>query len=853
MYNPDPSDPAIQSAFTTDWTRQRELFEMALLQPAEHRLAFVREQCADAPALMASLLALLRAHAAHSGDTAEQQAALLQQSQQLLDEQSGLAPSQPIASGMRLGAYQLLKELGQGGMGVVWLAERADGDAKQIVAIKLLPPHRWDHNARTRFEQERSLLATLEHPHIGRLYDIGSVAEQPYYVMEYIEGQPITEYVEKHNLTMRERLMLFQQVLEAVGFAHQKLVVHRDLKPSNILVDDRGQVKLIDFGIAKALLGNALDVANTSTAQRFFSPSHAAPEQLRGKNTGIAVDIYQLGLVLYELLSGKAAFDFQNLSAADIEQRIQHSMPVAPSKHRSLSSELDAIVLHALKKEANNRYASTAAMAEDLHAVLRHRPIAIHTHQRAYRVRKFLRRNWAKLLASAAFVTIIAASSVMQFQNAKNLALERNAALQAKTKAEAMGDFFRDALIGTDGYLGGEKASKLEGMLLTAFESLEAKREQLDYEVWREIALGLMRASDGRLAVAEIEAAATKLGSHLRPSDQETRNELAILIAIVQSETEARKTRLESLSKEATLTEPQRFEVESKILAYTEFENEKILEDRFAELIARSASLSEEKLLEAFFFKARALQRTVGVTSSGIQRALLECCSDATANRSFRILRAKLQLAQAQAYRREKLPQAAIDTAQQALSVIAQEFGDPDKETLFARNTLAQAYRSAGQFDESKIEFETSIAVAKLDASKQDAVAAISYNLAGMCAWEKRDPVCAEKAFAEALEFGQRAWGTESGNTSTFGFHWGRWKLSRGDRNGARPLLVAAIAVGPIDALQRDFLLANWTENVGQAPQSQWCGRFLSLSATAQESVEKGLIELGHRPNCPAN
>jgi predicted Ser/Thr protein kinase len=852
MYNSEQSDPAIQSAFTTGWARQRELFELALMEPAEHRLAFVREHCADAPELMLSLLALLRAHAAHSGETAEQQAALQQQSQQLLDDRSSNVTLQPIESGMRLGAYQLLKELGQGGMGVVWLAERADGDAKQTVALKLLPPHRWDHHARTRFEQERSLLATLEHPHIGRLYDIGSVAEQPYYVMEYIEGQPITQYVEQHNLTVRERIMLFQQVLEAVGFAHQKLVVHRDLKPSNILVDDRGQVKLIDFGIAKALLGNALDLANTSTAQRFFSPSHAAPEQLRGKNTGIAVDIYQLGLVLYELLSGKAAFDFQSLSAAQIEQRILHSVPTPPSKHRAMSNELDAIVLHALTKEANNRYASTAAMSEDLHAVLRYRPISIHTNQRAYRARKFLRRNWAKLLASAAFFTVIVTAAVMQFQNAQNLALERNAALQAKTKAEAMGDFFRDALIGADRYVGGEKSSKLEGMLLASFESLEAKRAQLDYETWREIAVGLIRASIGRLSTAEIETATTQIDSHVRPIDVETSNQIQILLATAQTDTYKRRALFETLQKQTNLDKSQRFEVESNLLADKGFENEEALTQSFASLIANNPSLSDKELSLTYFQKARALQRTIGVSSQGIRNAIQECCQRENGTAEIRVLRAKLQLALAQAYRNEKQPQAAIETARMALAVVAEEFGDADAESLFARNILAQSFRSAGQLDSAKREFETSIAVAKLDSSKQDAVAAISYNLAGMCAWEIQDSICAEKAFADANEFGRRSWGAESLNVGTFVFQWGRWRLSLGDKAVAHSLILTAKALSPADAMQREFLLANWRKKPNPGENKQWCSRFFGLTAVQKEKISEGLEELGRHANCPA-
>ena len=328
-------DSANAAPSTTDWARQRELFEAVLELPGNARHSFVQAQTAGEPELAQSLVELLAAHARFAGNTEEQRQSLLELASQLT-EQADL--------GTQVGPYTLVSEIGRGGMGVVWLARRNDGTLAQTVAIKLLPPHRWDASSRARFNAERQIIASLEHPGIARLLDAGEIQGQPYFVMEYVEGKSITDYAAAKNLTQRERIALFQQVLDAVDYAHRQLVIHRDLKPSNILVTGTGVVKLIDFGIAKT---RSIDANDTGTNQRFFSPSHAAPEQLSGKNISVGVDIYQLGTVLYELLSGVPAFDFTSSSAAQIEAAIRSQPPKAPSKHKaSISAELDAITLH---------------------------------------------------------------------------------------------------------------------------------------------------------------------------------------------------------------------------------------------------------------------------------------------------------------------------------------------------------------------------------------------------------------------------------------------------------------------------------------------------------------------------
>ncbi len=309
-------------------------------------------------------------------------------------------------SGLLVGPYRLLREIGAGGMGAVWLAERADGALKRRIALKL-PRLGWDAAGLAgRLARERDILAALEHPNIARLYDAGMDAQgRPYLAMEYVEGRPLDAYCNERGLDVRKRLELFLQVARAVAHAHARLVVHRDLKPSNILVTANGDVRLLDFGIAKLIEGDvgqesANETHLTALAGRALTPDYAAPEQIRGDTITVAVDVYSLGVVLYELLSGQRPYKLKAASAAALEDAVVSlEVPLASSfatdkaRARQLRGDLDTILAKALKKAPGERYATVDAFAADLERHLAGSPVLARPDSIGYRASRFVRRN----------------------------------------------------------------------------------------------------------------------------------------------------------------------------------------------------------------------------------------------------------------------------------------------------------------------------------------------------------------------------------------------------------------------------------------------------------------------------
>src|SRR5262245_12725082 len=278
---------------SADPDRVARIFGEALERPAAERRAFLDAACASAPELRAEAESLLAAHEQAGGfldeiDTAREAA--------LLD---ATAEPEPLA-GQRVGAYRLLRELGRGGMGVVYLAERAEGGFEQRAAIKLVKRGMDTDAILRRFLRERQILASLEHVNVARLLDGGVTADgRPYFAMEYVDGEPLTVYCDTYRLAVEQRLRLFEDACRAVQHAHGKLVVHRDLKPSNMLVTSDGQLKLLDFGIAKLLVEEDDATALTQAGSRVLTPAYAAPEQVRGEPVTTATDVYALGVVLY--------------------------------------------------------------------------------------------------------------------------------------------------------------------------------------------------------------------------------------------------------------------------------------------------------------------------------------------------------------------------------------------------------------------------------------------------------------------------------------------------------------------------------------------------------------------------
>jgi serine/threonine protein kinase len=333
--------------------------------------------------------------------------------------------SADLEPGELVGPYELVREIGRGGMGFVWLANRADGAFKRSVALKL-PFATWTGRLSERMGRERDILAGLEHPNIARFYDAGVDAlGRPYMAMEYVKGQAIDVYCRELNLSIRARLALVLDVAKAVAYAHSKLIVHRDLKPANMLVTPAGAVRLLDFGIAKLIEGDTFQVSNeTQFAGRLLTPDYASPEQIRGETIGTAADIYSLAVVTYELLTGTRPYRLKRQSAAQLEEAIAMVDPQSASDavqdktlKRQLRGDLDAVLNMAMKKVPADRYATVDAFANDLQRYLGGEPVLARPDSALYRLRKLAGRHRVGLGASiAVLLALIAATAVSLIQ-----------------------------------------------------------------------------------------------------------------------------------------------------------------------------------------------------------------------------------------------------------------------------------------------------------------------------------------------------------------------------------------------------------------------------------------------------
>ena len=333
--------------------------------------------------------------------------------------------------GATVGAYRLVSALGAGGMGAVYLAERADGEFQQRVAIKVVRGGFATPFLLDRFREERRILASLEHPNIARLIDGGTTdAGVPYVAMEYVEGQPIDEFCRTHQLDLRSRLEIFRDVCAAVHYAHQHLVVHRDIKAANVLVTKDGTPKLLDFGIAK-LTQPGQGGEQPLTRYRVATPESASPEQLQGKPVTIATDVYALGVLLFRLLTGESPYGSGVRSEADLIRAVCEQEPPAPgvvARSAGIPHDLDVIVLKALRKEPERRYGTAEQLSADVERLLAGRPVQAVADSFAYRARKFVRRNRVAMLGLAGIVGVLAAGVGATLWQARQARAERERA-----------------------------------------------------------------------------------------------------------------------------------------------------------------------------------------------------------------------------------------------------------------------------------------------------------------------------------------------------------------------------------------------------------------------------------------
>jgi non-specific serine/threonine protein kinase/serine/threonine-protein kinase len=417
--------------------RVRLLFEEALERDQASRAAFLDEATGGDAELRGEVESLLHA-LDQSGDLLEHSAPSMLA--ETFDE------SDSWIVGSRAGPYHIVRRVGHGGMGVVYEAVRADDQFRKRVAIKFLRSGFESELAVRRFRYERQILAGLDHPNIAGLLDGGVTADgQPYFVMEYVEGEPITAYCDSRGLSVRERVALFGQVCAAVQYAHEQLIVHRDLKPSNILVTADGTVKLLDFGIAK-LLGEDGDEVPLTRGARALTPEYASPEHLRATRITTTSDVYSLGVVLYELLAGRRPHRLEGRLLSEIEQIVCETDPERPSaavtdaaaaqrgERRAgrlaarLAGDLDEIVLMALRREPERRFGSAVELADDLRRHLDGLPVRARPDSATYRLRKFVRRRRTEVAAAGLVFASLLAGVVGIAQQARRAEVERDRA-----------------------------------------------------------------------------------------------------------------------------------------------------------------------------------------------------------------------------------------------------------------------------------------------------------------------------------------------------------------------------------------------------------------------------------------
>ncbi len=481
---------------TKRWNRVRELFDMALDMAPDESAAFLHEQCGADDKLLAEVKGLLRAdETPHSMLGAP-----------------ALASFDPFADdnliGQKIGAYKIEKLIASGGMGAVYLANRDDGQFTQQVALKLIKRGMDSEEIISRFHSERQILANLEHPNIARLIDGGvSNSGRPYFAMEYVDGLPITRYCDIHELSIDARLDLFKTACDAVQFAHQNLVVHRDLKPNNILVDSTGAVKLLDFGIAKALSEETGKEHQTRTGIRVMTPGYASPEQVRAEPVTTASDVYSLGVVLFELLIGQRPHNLEGLSPGEVERKVSEEEPTKPSValsgqwrgknaniessadsllnrtrsravepeklKRLLKGDLDNICLMAVRTSAERRYHSAGQLLEDIERYQKRMPVRARPDTTAYRTQKFLARNKTAMLTIG--VALIVAITLTIFYTLR-LSAERDRAQLEATKAKQTAEFVTSLFNAAD-------PNVAQGDELTAKELLDQGRMRIDEEL----------------------------------------------------------------------------------------------------------------------------------------------------------------------------------------------------------------------------------------------------------------------------------------------------------------------------------------------------------------------------------
>jgi serine/threonine protein kinase len=705
------------------WQKVQSLFHEAADLPEGEQRDFLETQCGGDVALVSEVLILLQEDA-RGGSLLDRDVA--QVADQVLGDPSAAAP--PFKE---FGPYRIKKALGEGGMGMVYLAEREDLGSQ--IAIKVLRDAWLSPARRERFAVEQRTLAQLNHPSIARLYDADSSPDgTPFFVMEYVEGVPLTEFCKTHQCSIEERQRLFRAVCEAVLYAHQHAVIHRDLKPSNIFVKKDGTVRLLDFGIAKHLESLGENVDQTMTGLRLMTPAYAAPEQIRGEQVGIQSDVYSLGVVLYELLAGRLPFDLSNRTPAQAEkvlteQQAEKPSTVAEKMAASLGengsavlasktawADLDVLCLTAMHKDVKQRYQSVEALIRDIDHYLKGEPLEARPDTLRYRARKFVTRNLRAVTAVAAALVIVI--GLVVFFTVR-LAIERDNANRQTAIATTVNQFLSDDLLGRGNpFQSGKATETLLDAIKLASPSIDRKFKD-EPQVAARLHLTIAQALDSRTNYPEARAEYQR-AHELLLQTQGALSQDAIVVQLQRASMEARSYRSGGLPVAKSLLAEQEALI-PKIRKPREdlpvwlnsakgmialIENDaKSANENFKAASHAAAALPDFDQTARFNLRQRLAFTYIrlgdGATAERLARELIAAYSAANGSDSAYVLRVRLNLAQALMIERKF--QDAIQEATGIYPDFLAKFGPDHELTMQLLTTRAQSEGSIGLFDDS--------------------------------------------------------------------------------------------------------------------------------------------------------
>lgn len=677
------------------WESVQAVFHAAVDLPTEQRLVFVQDKCGHDSALAAEVLSLL----AEDAWPSPIDGSVAQAAQELLDN-SGPG-SLPLPA---FGPHQLIRVIGEGGTGIVYLATRPD--LGNLVAIKILRDAWLSPSRRERFAAEQRTLAQLTHPFIARLYDADATRDgTPYFVMEYVEGLPLTQYCRQRRCSLDERLRLLHAVCEAVHYAHQHAVIHRDLKPSNIFVKSDGSIRLLDFGIAKPLEAVGDAPHRTLTGLRLMTPAYASPEQMRGDPVGVQTDVFSLGVILYELLVGRLPAERPSLF---------RQTPEAVAATKAEWDDLDVLCLTALHPDVRRRYASVEALMRDVDHFLSRQPLEARPDSPSYRLNKFLARH-RRAVAAAAGVGLAVGGLVVYFT--LRLRSERDTATRQSAIATEVNNFLSDDLLGRGNpFQSGQASESLTAAIHDASPSIDRKFAS-DPETAARLHLTIAQALDGRSDFAQASEEYER--SHLLflklggPYSQD-----AIAVQLERAAMEARSFQAQGLTNARSLISQQqallhhipaprkdlavRLHTAQGMLALVQSDAQGANHD-FKLASDEATSVPEFDQTARFDLQQRLAFTYIrlgdGATAERLARQLIDSYSLTQGQTSGYVLRMRLNLAQA--YMIERKFAASVAEASAVYPDFVRTFGPDHQLTMQLLTTRAQSEGSLGRFDDS--------------------------------------------------------------------------------------------------------------------------------------------------------